>query len=86
MYFTHKFLDEGAHDATIKANTIDMMEQFVLRNIRESFETIGIDRPIDQDERVVARITTWVNENFATADMSDMADFLSLVADEEIHL
>lgn len=86
MYFTHKFMDEEAHDATVQANTIDMMEQFVLRNIRESFDTIGVPPHHNMEERVVARITTWVSENFGTADMSDIADFLSLIADEEIVL
>lgn len=85
MYFTHKFTDSESHRNTVQANTIDMMEQFVLRNIRESFDTIGIDRPVDQDERVVARITEWVRAN-PNATITQVADLLSVIADEEIVL
>lgn len=86
MYFTHKFMDESAHEATIKANTRDMMEQYVLRNIRESFANMGIVHYDDPETRVRERVLTFVRENYDTATMSDIADFLSLIADEEIHL
>lgn len=86
MFFTHKFMDEKAHDATVQANTIDMTGQYVLRIIRESFDTIGVPPHHGYEERVMERITTFVRENHETATMSDIADFLSLITDEEIIL
>lgn len=85
MYYTHKFLDESAHESTIKSNTRDMMEQYVLRNIRESFANMGLTHYPDPEDRVHKRIFVWVRENYETATMSDIADFLSLIAHEEIH-
>lgn len=85
MYYTHKFLDESAHESTIKSNTRDMMEQYVLRNIRESFANMEITHYADPEDRVRLRIRNWITDNYETATMSDIADFLSLIAHEEVH-
>lgn len=86
MYFTHKFTDEVAHESVVKANTRDMMLQYVLRNIRESFANMEITHYADPEDRIRERVRTFIRENYDTATMSDIADFLSLIADEEIHL
>lgn len=86
MYFTHKFTDESAHESTVQANMRDMIDQYILRNVRESFANMEITHYDDPEGRIRQRVRTFVRENYETATMSDIADFASLVADEEIHL
>lgn len=86
MYFTHKFMDHTAHESTVKANMRDMIDQYILSNVRESFANIGIIHYADPEGRIRERVREFVRDNYETASMSDIADFASLVADEEIHL
>lgn len=86
MFFTHKFTDEVAHESTVKANMRDMIDQYILRNVRESFANMEIIHYEDPESRIRQRVRTFVNDNYESATMSDIADFASLVADEEIRL
>lgn len=86
MFFTHKFMDEVAHESVVKANMRDMIDQYILRNVRESFANMEIIHYADPEERIRRRVRTFINDNYETATMSDIADFASLIADEEIKL
>lgn len=86
MYFTHKFMDETAHESTVKANMRDMIDQYILRNVRESFANMEITHYADPENRIRERVREFVRDNYETATMSDIADFASLIADQEIHL
>ena len=86
MYFTHKFMDEFAHESTVKANMRDMIDQYILRNVRESFANMEITHYADPEHRIRERVREFVHDNYETATMSDIADFASLIADQEIHL
>lgn len=83
MYYTHKFIDPQAKKDTVISNTNDMIFAYywdTLQTRYPSFTGMSFS-DIDDTKRLISE---WATENFATANLTTLSDFISRLVDDYI--
>lgn len=81
MYFTHKFTDRDTKKEVVRSNTEEMIFSYFWSQMQVSFPAFtGMTLADISDTKEIIRV--WVNDNFAHANLTTVADFASrLVSD-----
>lgn len=83
MYFTHKFQDPMVKKEVVAGNTEDMLFAYFWSTMQITFPAFtGMTLGEISDTKQI--IKQWVNDNFANANLTTVADFMSRLVDDYI--
>lgn len=83
MFFTHKFRDPDTKRGVVEGNTEEMIFAYFWSQMQVTFPAFTGMTMSDIGE-TKAIIQVWVKDNFATANLTTLADFTSRLVDDYI--